>query len=360
MIWRCPRCRGGLLAGEDELRCAACAARYDCIGGIPDLRLPGASWIDLEEDRATARRLLRETAGFSVEELVRHIYQSRPDWDEVRVRLRTRQVLEAPARMRREVRGWLRPCLPETGCFLDVGCGPGTLLAAAAAEGWNGIGIDVSLVWLLVARRLIAEWGGEPVLAAALGEALPLEDDAVRGVVSLDVIEHVADQRRYLEEISRVTLPGGRVALSTPNRFSLAAEPHVFVWGVGWLPRPLQKSYVRWRSGKSYECTRLLSARETARLLRQHTGFQFQIRVAPVPPEEIAHFPAYRARLARLYNRLVPAAGFGGLLRTLGPFFRIVGTKSGPPLREGPARPRTRREARRREAGSRQQEEAPV
>jgi SAM-dependent methyltransferase len=295
---------------------------------VPDLRLPGASWIDYEADREQARRLLRETAGFTTEQLVRYVFAARSEWDEARVAYRTRQVLAAPARLREELVQWLRPCMAGSGRFLDVGCGPGALLAAAAAEGHQGIGVDVCLVWLLVARRLIADYGGEPVLAAALAESLPLGDDSVSGVISLDVIEHVADPRPYLAEISRVTAPGGGLALSTPNRYSLAAEPHVSILGVGWLPRSWQKRYVKWRSGQSYDFTCLLSTREVARLLRWHTRFEFRIVIPPVPEEEIAHFPPYRAHLAQVYNRMVAWNSWQWLFSLIGPFFRVVGSKA--------------------------------
>ena len=89
------------------------------------------------------------------------------------------------------------------------------------------LGIDVSMTWLVVAKRLISESCRQPVLAASLADALPLADDSVSCVVSLYVIEHVVDPRTYLSEISRVTKSGGYVALATPNRYSLTAEPHV-------------------------------------------------------------------------------------------------------------------------------------
>jgi SAM-dependent methyltransferase len=208
-----------------------------------------------------------------------------------------------------------------------VGCGAGTLLAAAAAEGREGIGIDVSLVWLVVAQRLITAYGGQPVLAAALAEALPLADSSVSGIALLDMIEHVADPARCLSEMNRVTKSGGHIALSTPNRYSLAAELHVFVWGVGWLPRSWQEDYVRWRTGKVYKFTRLLSTREMARLLRQNTCFQFKLLIPRVPEDEIAHFPRYRAILAGVYNHLVSLGWTHWLLCHIGPFFRVVGKK---------------------------------
>jgi SAM-dependent methyltransferase len=328
VIWRCPKCRGFLVERGQEACCESCSSCYEKIDGILDLRLTGASWIDYEVDKATARRLVAESAGLSAEELVRRVFSARPEWDETRIALRTRQVVTAPERLRAELGGWLRPRTLGAGLFLDLGCGPGMFLAAAAAEGRRGIGIDVSLVWLIVAKRLITQWGGQPMLAAALAEALPLADAAVSSVVSLDVIEHVADPRRYLQEINRVTEFGGSVMLSTPNRYSLAAEPHTSIWGVGWLPRSWQKRYVRWWSGESYEYTRLLSAREVARLFVQYTCFHPYFFVPSVPEGAIADFPAYRAILARLYNRLVSLGWTRWLFLKVGPFFQVVGKKA--------------------------------
>jgi len=329
-VWHCPRCRQPLATGTEGLACTGCDAGYACIGGIPDLRLPGPSWIDHEADRNTARRLLAETAHMDIEAAVRRILAAQPGRDAIGIARRTREVMQGPASRRADVRGWLHPCLAGHGPFLDLGCGGGALLAAAAAEGRHGIGIDVSMTWLVVAARLIEAHGGRPVLAAAMAEALPLADGAVGGVVSLDVIEHVADPLPYLKEIDRVTCAGGHVALATPNRFSLTAEPHVFVWGVGWLPRPLQARYVHWRSGKPYAFTRLLSTWETARLVRRATRFDARILIPPVAEEEIAHFPPRRAQLARLYNRLLRWAGLRSVFRAIGPFFRVVGVRRPP------------------------------
>lgn len=329
MIWRCPRCRGGLIPVEERLRCEGCGSSYETIGGIPDLRVEGPSWVDYERDRAEARRLLVETPGLSGAELVRWVYASRQGWDEALISLRAEQVISAVDRLRVHSAGWLRPCVKVATPFLDLGCGPGALLAAAAAEGWSGIGLDVSLTWLLVAQRLIAEWGGRPTLAAGLAEALPLATGSVSSVIALDVIEHVADPSALLEEVNRVTAPEGSVALTTPNRYSLAAEPHVFVWGVGWLPRPLQGRFVQWRSGKSYQFTQLLSTRELRRLIRQHTDFRVDVVAPPVPDDEMARFSTRRAVLARAYNQLSARRWAQPLLLSVGPSLRIVGRKDG-------------------------------
>lgn len=330
-IWRCPRCRGELVDLKEALACRPCGAEYPCFDGIPDLRLPGASWIDHKKDREEARRLLAETIGFNAEKMARHVFGWNKEMGDAWAEMRTRQLVEGRARMAREIKGWLKDCLPSDGrVFLDVGCGNGLFLASAASLNCNGIGIDVRLVWLLVAKRLIEAAGGTPRLAAAMAETLPLADGSVHGLVSLDVIEHVGDVGTYLREIDRVAAPGAQVAFATPNRYSLTAEPHVFVWGVGFVPRRWQKAYVKFRSGRAYEFVRLLSVSETRRLFRQHTQIAIKILIPQVAAEEIAHFPAHRKAAARFYNVVAGWWIFAPLFFLVGPFFRMVGRKSHP------------------------------
>ena len=325
-IWRCPRCKGALSRKVGCLQCVGCQHAYEEIDGIADLRVPGDSWIDFSEDSATARELV--ALNLPLEELVRSVYSRRAGWDEARVVLRTGQVLNAPARLAEDVAGWLRPAI-DTGIFLDLGCGSGVLLAAAAKCGYPsiGLGIDVSMTWLVVAKRLILANGGTPVLAAALGEALPLDDSVLDGVVSLDVIEHVNHQDNYLREIDRVTAKGGALALSMPNRFSLTSEPHVFVWGVGWLPPAYRARFVHWRSGKSYDGTVLLSSFDLSRRLKRCCSFDFEILIPPVPASHVKLFSAAKARVARIYNTLCNQRGFRGLFLLVGPYFRVLGYK---------------------------------
>jgi len=150
----------------------------------------------------------------------------------------------------------------------------------------------------------------------------------VHAVTMYDSIEHVANVSATIDESHRVLMPGGSMAISTPNRFSLAAEPHVFVWGVGWLPRRWQQSYVRWRSGQDYSGTRLLSTREMARELRRHPELQYHLSVPQVPEEEITHFSPRRAWLARLYNRVAKHRLARGPLLAVGPFFQVVARRA--------------------------------
>ena len=326
-VWCCPRCRGRLAAsaGDVSLKCTACDAEYGIYGGIPDMRVDRPAWIDVDEDREAAARLERDHRARSLESMVRAVFAAQPGRSEPEIDMRTRQVLASPGRLAPQLDGWLRTTTRPG--FLDLGCGPGMLLAAAARRGVSGLGIDVSLVWLVVARRMIEEHGGTATLCAGFAESLPLADASVPAIVSLDVIEHVGDQRRYLVEIDRIAADGATLALATPNRFSLAAEPHVRVWGVGWLPTRFQARYVFARSGRAYEFVRLLSVPGLAALLRRHTHFHGRFVVPRVPDEEIETFRGLRQRVARVYNGIAASALLRWPLLVVGPFFRYVGTR---------------------------------
>jgi SAM-dependent methyltransferase len=71
-------------------------------------------------------------------------------------------------------------------------------------------------------------------VAQAAGEALPYPHAAFDLVLSHEVLEHVADDRRSVEEIVRVLTPGGRLVLFVPNR-NYPFETHGIYWGGRYL-----------------------------------------------------------------------------------------------------------------------------
>jgi hypothetical protein len=71
------------------------------------------------------------------------------------------------------------------------------------------------------------------------------------------------------------------VRIRTVNRYTVMAEPHVGIWGVGFVPRQMADRYVRWRGGDGYEHHRPLSSRELRHGL-QDAGFA-SVRVDSAP-----------------------------------------------------------------------------
>ena len=98
---------------------------------------------------------------------------------------------------------------------LDAGCGEGYGTQALAAR-WPTLALDYD-EW--TAQHLAR---AHPTLPAVRGNltALPLRDDAADVVVSLQTVEHVWDQPRFVAECARVLRPGGVLVLSTPNRLT--------------------------------------------------------------------------------------------------------------------------------------------
>jgi 2-polyprenyl-3-methyl-5-hydroxy-6-metoxy-1,4-benzoquinol methylase len=97
------------------------------------------------------------------------------------------------------------------GTLLDVGCGSGEFLAAAARRGWEVTGVEPIPD---AAQR--ARDRGLRVLDGTLAEAAPPER-AHDLVTAFHVLEHQPDAVAFLGELGRYARPGGHVAVEVPN-----------------------------------------------------------------------------------------------------------------------------------------------
>jgi SAM-dependent methyltransferase len=98
------------------------------------------------------------------------------------------------------------------GPALDVGCGPGALLAELASRlGADRVsGVDPSAAFVAASRARVP--GADVRLAS--GEALPFEDASFTAALAQLVIAFVKDADRVAAEMRRVVRPGGAVAFS--------------------------------------------------------------------------------------------------------------------------------------------------
>ena len=96
---------------------------------------------------------------------------------------------------------------------LDAGCGTGGLISRLSTQNpsWHWTGIDLSPLACESARNRCT---GEIVEGSV--EALPFADETFDGLSSADVLYHVSDDRRALNEFFRVLKPGGVVVLNVP------------------------------------------------------------------------------------------------------------------------------------------------
>jgi SAM-dependent methyltransferase len=103
---------------------------------------------------------------------------------------------------------------------LDLGCGEGygaDLLASHAAE---VVGVDLAPEAIYHARSTYRR----PNLRFLYGDIydLQLEDNSFDVVCSLQVIEHLHQPERFMEEARRVLKPGGICVITTPNRLIIS------------------------------------------------------------------------------------------------------------------------------------------
>ena len=119
---------------------------------------------------------------------------------------------------------------------LDVGCGLGGKLLFYIEQGAKGVvGIDLRASSAVAASQSASErrTGGAIRIAVADGAHLPFVNDAFDVVISINVLEHVADPLSVLQECRRVLRPGGRLYLHFPPFYS--------PWGAhldGWIKFP--------------------------------------------------------------------------------------------------------------------------
>jgi SAM-dependent methyltransferase len=94
--------------------------------------------------------------------------------------------------------------------ILDAGCGTGRNLAEFSRLG-PAEGIDLSPQAVQYCRRRGLDGVREGVI-----EELPFEDDRFDLIFATDVIEHLPDDGRALDELRRVAAPGARLIITVP------------------------------------------------------------------------------------------------------------------------------------------------
>ncbi len=297
----CPKCHAPLVDRADRLVCTKCTAAFPVVGGLPDLRVSPDPWLAMDADRAKGLRVATEAPpGF--EAAVRYYWAITPDTPTHLADRHIHHVLHAEVRTTE----WLATLEPPPAAgerWLDVGCGTADL-AASLPDRVEVVGLDIAFRWLCVARRRLAEGAREAVLLCGNAEALPVEDAAFDRVCLLGTIEHCADLDAVLAEARRVLRPGGQLHVRTVNRLSLLPEPHVGLWGVGFLPRGVADRYVRWRGRGGFRHHWPRTAGQLARAMRRG-GFRAVEVVAARPlASEIRRLPSILRPVAGLYHRM--------------------------------------------------------
>ncbi|HZK66471.1 MAG TPA: class I SAM-dependent methyltransferase, partial [Chloroflexota bacterium] len=136
---------------------------------------------------------------------------------------------------------------PEGAAVLELGSGSGARSVAVALRGARVVGIEPSDAGVAASQMRAARYPGIEVgFQVGFGERLPFPDNSFDLVFSTDVLQHVQQLDRVLEETRRVLRPGGHCYHEVPNN-GYPWEFHYRMFWLPYLPKPLGKLYARAR-----------------------------------------------------------------------------------------------------------------
>lgn len=203
--------------------------------------------------------------------------------------------------------------LPSASRVLDLGCGRGKLYHRLVSRFPRTVGLDI--------EREEMEKAPRPFRSGFFhGDAryLPFPDGTFDLVMLREVIEHVVDSRRAVEEVARVLKRGGTLVLTTPSNMERSLLARLGLLG------EFNRRVHHVRNGYSAEELRvLLRPLEVRDICYKHVGlgrWMWELS-ALVTPTRFLWLPLWRAahRFDARFVRRPAERGLGIVIRAIRP-----------------------------------------
>jgi 2-polyprenyl-3-methyl-5-hydroxy-6-metoxy-1,4-benzoquinol methylase len=126
------------------------------------------------------------------------------------------------------------PRIEAAGAVCDIGCGHGVYLCQMLlkAPSSKGIGIDISAASLETAGKMLELRGvsrdRHQLVLGDVQKGLEIPSNSQDGVTCFEVIEHLADPDKALQEIGRILRRDGLACVSTAIRMESVDHLHLF------------------------------------------------------------------------------------------------------------------------------------
>ena len=137
------------------------------------------------------------------------------------------------SRTAKEQAGWFLPYLQRGMKLVDCGCGVGSITIGLAKEVDPGqvIGVDISEFDIERAQQAAAE-AEIPNILFKVGDMCGLEfpDNSVDAAFSHNVLEHIPEPRKAVQEMYRVLKPGGVIGIRQADFGGLILAPDHGFW----------------------------------------------------------------------------------------------------------------------------------
>lgn len=129
--------------------------------------------------------------------------------------------------------------------LLDLGCGGGLVSEPLARMGATVVGVDAASENIAIARSHAADMELAIDYRATTAEALVAQGERFDAVISLEVVEHVADVALFLKCCADLLKPEGLFIFSTLNR--TAASYATAILGAEYLLRIIPRGTHDWK-----------------------------------------------------------------------------------------------------------------
>lgn len=322
----CPECRARVEDGDGGYYCACCTRSYPILLGIPDFRVRGDLYLSLEDERAKAALLHEFAAKHDFRELVAYYYSITDDVPERLAAVFGGYLVNAPLRARPAVEA-LRSAGPGD-TLLDLGCGSGGSLVAAADVFQDRTGVDIALRWLVIARKRLEEAGVSASLVCADAEALPFPKGAFTHVLAADLLESTRSPAATVNAAAAVLEYSGHMYVTSSNRRWIGPHPATGVWAAGLLPARARSALLRRRHGVDILRAVSFVSPGSVRRMGEAAGLR-QIDAGPLAlePNRLEHRTALFKAFAHAYAGLAKAPVFRSVLSAAGPVFQSMFVK---------------------------------
>ncbi len=186
-------------------------------------------------------------------------------------------------RIASEFIGWMEP--EADGDWLDVGCGTGVVSEAIVADAnpRSLAGIDPAAPFIETARQRMPDFADGFLVGDAM--RLPFADHSRDFTVSGLVLNFLPDRKAALQEMHRVTRPGGTVGLYLWD-YREGMEPFARLWEAIIAVEPATRESEPYRklAGMSLESLEYLYAEAGL------TGIETAVLNVPIQIESFAHY----------------------------------------------------------------------
>ena len=324
-LFVCPQCRTQLSVQADCYQCSYCNREYPVIFGIADFRIRSDPYLSLQQERAKAKRLATEVEqNFSA--MLDYYYEIT---DDVPPDLATRYKAyhyNGPKQGRQSL---ARLGVSPEDVFLDVGCGTGGALIAAAEKCSHIYGMDIALRWLVICQQRLKEQGITATLVCADIEAPPFPDGHFSKITATDLLENVYSVDKTLVVLRQLLKTDGKLWLAGSNKFCLGPHPSTRLWAVGYFPGKLRSRLVqRLRGVDSLRFINLISPGCIIRYARQIGLHAHSLSPRMVALDDEGNYPAIDRLLIKTYITVARLPLLSKLLIRVGPAFEMILRKS--------------------------------